>query len=107
MGSIQIINQDNLLFQPIKLGNIELKHRIALAPLTRFRATKKGHVPIDDLVVEHYRQRSSTPGTFLVTEATFIAAKAAGFDNVPGIWNKEQIEAWKKVGITYSIKRLN
>jgi len=68
-----------------------------MAPVTRYRATKKGHVPFDDLVVEHYRQRSSTPGTFIVAEATFIALQAAGQDNAPGIWNDEQIEAWKKV----------
>ena len=98
MGSIGVTNQDNLLFQPIRLGNVELKHRVAMAPLTRFRSTKKGHVPIDDIVVEYYRQRSSTPGTFLITEATFIAPQAGGCDHAPGIWNDEQIEAWKKVG---------
>lgn len=26
------------LFQPLKIGNVELSHRIVLAPLTRFRA---------------------------------------------------------------------
>ena len=98
MGSIGVSNQDNLLFHPIKLGNVELKHRVAMAPLTRFRSTTKGHVPIEDLVVEYYKQRSSTPGTFLVTEGVLISPKAGGYDSVPGLWNDEQVEAWKKVG---------
>ncbi|KAF7975567.1 hypothetical protein HWV62_9263 [Athelia sp. TMB] len=46
---------------------------------------------------EYYAQRGSVPGTMLVTEATFIAAKAGGIPNVPGIWNEDQIEGWKKV----------
>ncbi|ANB12936.1 Oye2p [Sugiyamaella lignohabitans] len=82
------------LFSPIKVGKSTLQHRIALAPLTRFRSPK--HVP-GDLVAEYYEQRASRPGTLLITEATFIAAKAGGIPNVPGIWSQEQIDAWKKV----------
>jgi NADPH2 dehydrogenase len=37
------------------------------------------------------------PGTLLITEATFIAPKAGGYDYVPGIYNDAQISAWKRV----------
>jgi NADPH2 dehydrogenase len=83
------------LFQPLKVGKVELQHRIIMAPLTRFRADD-AHVPLP-FVAEYYAQRASVPGTLLVTEATFIAPEAAGYGNVPGIWNKDQIVAWKKV----------
>ncbi|KAK7451304.1 hypothetical protein VKT23_012646 [Stygiomarasmius scandens] len=83
------------LFQPIKLGDVVLKHRVALAPLTRFRVDAK-HVPLP-IVKEMYAQRASTPGTLLITEATFIAARAGGYPNAPGIWSDEQIAAWKEV----------
>ncbi|KAJ6550180.1 hypothetical protein B0H19DRAFT_1074053 [Mycena capillaripes] len=63
------------LFEPIKVGNAALQHRIVLAPLTRFKADKE-HIPFLPLVVEYYAQRASKPGTLLVTEATFIAACA-------------------------------
>lgn len=72
-----------------------LKHRIALAPLTRLRANKD-HVH-GDLAVEYYSQRASVPGTLLFTEATYIAAKAGGWSNVPGIWSLDQIAGWKMV----------
>ncbi|TFK37222.1 NADH:flavin oxidoreductase/NADH oxidase [Crucibulum laeve] len=85
------------LFQPIKIGNITLQHRVVLAPLTRFRAAKKSHIHTVSLAKTYYSQRASTPGTLLITEATFIAARAGGYDNVPGIWSDEQIEAWKEV----------
>ena len=83
------------LFTPIKVGNCELAHRVAMAPLTRFRADK-AHVH-GDLAVEYYAQRGSTPGTLLVTEATFISPEAGGYDNVHGIWKDAQVAAWKKV----------
>ncbi|KAL5505018.1 hypothetical protein ACEPAH_7681 [Sanghuangporus vaninii] len=83
------------LFQPIKVGNLQLSHRVVLAPLTRFRADD-AHVPTD-IMTEYYAQRASVPGTLLITEATPVAAKAAGQPNTPGIWNDAQIEGWKKV----------
>jgi NADPH2 dehydrogenase len=66
-----------------------------MAPLTRFRADDN-HVPLP-FVAEYYAQRASVPGTLLITEATFIAPEASGYGNVPGIWNADQIAAWKKV----------
>lgn len=83
------------LLQPIQVGEMTLNHRIAMAPLTRVRASKD-HVH-GDLAIEYYSQRASVPGTLLVTEGTFIAAKAGGYDYVPGIYTKEQIDAWRKV----------
>jgi NADPH2 dehydrogenase len=47
-------------------------------------------------MVDYYAQRASTPGGLLITEATFIAPRAGGYDNVPGIWD-ECVEDWKKV----------
>ncbi|KZP26859.1 NADH:flavin oxidoreductase/NADH oxidase [Athelia psychrophila] len=83
------------LFEPIQVGNSSLLHRVVLAPLTRNRGTS-AHVP-GPTMPEYYAQRASVPGTLLVTEATFIAPQAGGYPNVPGIWNEEQIEGWKKV----------
>ncbi|KAF8812477.1 FMN-linked oxidoreductase [Phlegmacium glaucopus] len=85
------------LFQPIKIGKETLQHRIVLAPLTRYKASKKTHVPSNPLVKTYYSQRGSIAGTLLITEATFIDARAGGYDNVPGIWNREQINAWREV----------
>ena len=84
------------LFQPIKVGDLTLAHRVVLAPLTRFRHTKFGHAALPN-VKEYYAQRGSTPGTLLISEATFIAPQAGGYINAPGIWSDEQISKWKEV----------
>ncbi|KAL6298305.1 NADH:flavin oxidoreductase/NADH oxidase [Sparassis latifolia] len=83
------------LFQPIKVGDMTLAHRVVLAPLTRFRANAD-HVH-GDLAVEYYSQRASVTGTLLIAEGTVISANAGGFAHVPGIWNDAQIAAWKRV----------
>ncbi|EJD49447.1 NADPH dehydrogenase [Auricularia subglabra TFB-10046 SS5] len=84
-----------VLFTPVHVGATALEHRVALAPLTRYRADAD-HVH-SDIAVEYYAQRASTPGTLLISEATFIAARAGGYANVPGIWNDAQIVAWRKI----------
>ncbi|KAJ6617435.1 putative NADPH2 dehydrogenase chain OYE2 [Mycena sp. CBHHK59/15] len=83
------------LFQPIQVGDVELKHRVVFAPTTRFRADAN-HAPLPH-VAEYYEQRASTPGSLLISEATFIAPRAGGYKNAPGIWSVEQISAWKKI----------
>ena len=86
---------NSALFQPIKVGNDQLEHRVVLAPLTRFRSDEN-HVPTD-LQTEYYAQRA-TKGGLLISEATFINSRNAGaYPAAPGIYNQEQIDGWKKV----------
>ncbi|KAH7925249.1 FMN-linked oxidoreductase [Leucogyrophana mollusca] len=83
------------LFQPIQVGDIALRHRVVMAPLTRFRAYAD-HVP-GPYAATYYAQRASYPGSLLIAEATFITQQAGGFEHVPGIYTDSQIEGWKKV----------
>lgn len=86
---------ESRLFKPLKIGSIELKNRVAMAPLTRFRVSDD-HA-ILPFAAEYYGQRASVPGTLLITEATAITAQHGGYPNVPAIETQEQINAWKKV----------
>ena len=83
------------LADPLRIGNMQLKHRLIMAPLTRYRAND-AHVPLP-MVTEYYTQRASVPGTLLITEATFISQRASGYPNVPGIHTADQINQWKEV----------
>ncbi|KAH8669045.1 hypothetical protein BX600DRAFT_461135 [Xylariales sp. PMI_506] len=87
--------ENTKLFTPLKVGSTQLEHRVVMAPLTRFRATKE-HVPTD-VMAQYYAQRAVVPGTLLLSEATFITAKAGGYANIPGLWTEEQLAGWKKV----------
>ncbi|KAF8196866.1 hypothetical protein K438DRAFT_1585587 [Mycena galopus ATCC 62051] len=83
------------LFQPTQVGDMQLSHRVVFAPATRYRVDDT-HTPVP-LVAEYYGQRSTTPGSLLITEATLIAQKAGGAKNTPGVWSDAQISAWKAV----------
>jgi NADPH2 dehydrogenase len=83
------------LFSPIRVGNMDLQHRVVLSPLTRVRA-HANHVPTPQAPA-YYSQRGSTPGTLLVTEGTLISQNAGGLDNIPGIYTDSQVEEWKRV----------
>lgn len=87
--------EDTNLFKPIKLGDIELSHRVVLAPLTRLRSAAETFVPNVELATEYYSQRSKTPGTLVITEGILVSKFVSGFfDGVSGIWSDEQVEAW-------------
>lgn len=81
------------LFDTLKVGEIELKNRIVMAPLTRSRANDEGVQP--DFTVDYYTQRAS--GGLLITEATNVSPMAKGYVRTPGIYTPEQIESWRKV----------
>ncbi|KAJ4180113.1 hypothetical protein NW755_011962 [Fusarium falciforme] len=83
------------LFQPIRLGNMKLQHRIVMAPLTRFRADED-QVPLPQCL-EYYTQRASSPGTLIITEATSISPRHSAGPHAPGIWSQAQIEGWRKI----------
>src|SRR6266446_7024480 len=81
------------LFDPIRIGNIELDNRIIMAPMTRSRASDAGVQP--PFVADYYRQRASAG--LIITEATNISPMAKGYVRTPGIYTDEQIEAWRAV----------
>lgn len=81
------------LFTPIRLGDVELPNRIAMAPLTRSRAGA-GNVPTP-LVAEYYAQRA-TAG-LIITEATQVHPTGQGYTNTPGIHTAEQAAGWRTV----------
>lgn len=81
------------LYEPTRVGSIEVNNRIFLAPLTRNRS--KADFSPNDLAPEYYTQRAS--GGLLITEASQISPEAIGYINTPGIYNNTQIEGWKKV----------
>lgn len=81
------------LLEKFKMGSIELSSRMAMAPMTRCRATNEGVVGA--LTVTYYEQRA-TAG-LLISEGVNISEQAKGSPYTPGIFTTEQVEAWKKV----------
>jgi N-ethylmaleimide reductase len=84
--------QTNNTFSAHTLGSITLKNKIVMAPMTRSRAI--GNKP-NELIAKYYAQRSSAG--LIITEGTSPSPNGLGYARIPGIYNKEQVEAWKSV----------
>jgi N-ethylmaleimide reductase len=84
--------KENKLFTSKAVGSIDLKNRIVMSPMTRCRAF--GNLP-NDLMADYYYQRSDAG--LIVTEGTSPSPNGLGYARIPGIYNTEQVEGWKKI----------
>src|ERR1700758_3727941 len=82
----------SLLFSPTSLGNLVLKNRVVMAPMTRNRATD--NVP-NELMAEYYAQRASVG--LIITEGTSPSANGLGYARIPGLFSPEQVAGWRLV----------
>ncbi len=81
------------VLQPYTLGDLKLKNRVVMAPLTRSRSSTEGVPPA--YAADYYAQRANAG--LIVTEATNISPQGVGYAYTPGIWSDAQVEAWSKV----------
>jgi N-ethylmaleimide reductase len=80
------------LFKKYNLGNIELKNRLVMAPLTRSRA--ENNIP-NELMAKYYQQRASAG--LIISEGTSPSPNGLGYPRIPGAYSDAQIEGWRKI----------
>lgn len=81
------------LFQPGRIGRLDIPNRIVMAPMTRARASTDA-VPAG-MMVTYYEQRASAG--LIISEGTIISPEATGYIRVPGLFTPEQIASWRPV----------
>jgi N-ethylmaleimide reductase len=82
-----------LLFSPVTLGDLTLRNRVVMAPMTRDRAGP-GDVPTP-LMVEYYRQRAGAG--LIITEGAQPSAEGKGYWRTPGTHSDAQEAGWRQV----------
>ncbi len=82
------------LFQPAKLGALELSSRVVMAPLTRSRADHETDAPTA-MNARYYAQRASAG--LIISEASQITPQGKGYPWTPGIYSERQVAGWKLV----------
>ncbi|CAN7057607.1 unnamed protein product [Brassica oleracea var. botrytis] len=92
-GTSSATNQTIPLLTPFSMRNFNLSHRIVMPAMARMRSY--GNVPQPHAAM--YYSKRATPGGFLISEATGVSETAMAYHDMPGIWKKEQIEAWKPI----------
>lgn len=81
------------LLSSYRLGDLDLKNRLVMAPMTRSRAVD-GNVP-NPLAPTYYAQRASAG--LIISEATQISPQGVGYIRTPGIHSPEQVAGWRRV----------
>jgi len=85
----------NPLFTPFAIKQLKLANRIVMAPMTR--SFSPGGVPGPD-VAAYYRRRAEGGVGLIITEGTYPAHRAAGFDSrVPRLYGDEALAGWREV----------
>jgi len=80
------------LLEATKVGSTALLNHMVMAPMTRCRAI--GNIP-NDLMATYYEQRSGAG--LIITEGTAPSPNGLGYARIPGIFNSQQTEGWRKV----------
>ena len=78
------------LLTPVRLGALELKNRVVMAPLTRCRTDNPGYVPTE-MMARYYAQRAGAG--LIVSEGTIVSPQARGYPFTPGIWSADRSPA--------------
>lgn len=81
------------LLSPLNTGATTFKNKVVMAPLTRSRSTQD-HIPTA-IMATYYGERAGAG--LIITEGTAPSPNGVGYPRIPGIYNPDQIEAWKPV----------
>jgi 2,4-dienoyl-CoA reductase-like NADH-dependent reductase (Old Yellow Enzyme family) len=84
------------VLSPYRLGGLDLRNRLAVAPMTRVSATPDG-VPTPQMA-RYYRRFAEGRFGLVITEGTYTdTAWSQGYLNQPGIVTGEQRRRWAEV----------
>lgn len=84
------------LFSPVQLGNLKLKNRIALAPMTRVSAAEDGSVT--ERMIRYYLRFVQGGFGLIITEGTYIdESHSQGYLYQPGLTSREHIKSWRRL----------
>jgi N-ethylmaleimide reductase len=83
------------LFTPVKVGQMNLRHRIVFPAMSRLRAHWPTNVP-SDLMHEYYTQRA-TDGGLMIAESNAVSQQGRAYHTGPGLYTDDQAQGWKRV----------
>ncbi|MER6969928.1 bifunctional salicylyl-CoA 5-hydroxylase/oxidoreductase [Nocardioides sp. NPDC000445] len=82
------------MFQPIRIGELELKNRVVLSPMDMYSATDG--VP-DEFHLVHLGSKALGGAGLVMSEMTCVSPEGRITLGCPGIWTDEQRDAWRAV----------
>jgi len=92
------IQAESRLFEPARVGGLDLPNRLVMAPMTRTRAAADG-VP-QPVMATYYAQRASAG--LIIAEATTPNAVGQTYPDIPGIHRSVHVAGWR--GVTDAVR---
>jgi len=90
-----IQSDTSVLFEPVRIGGLELKNRIVMAPMTRYFSPNG--IPGPD-VAEYYRRRAEADVGLIVSEGVAIDRRGAkNRGTVPDFHGEAPLSGWQRV----------
>lgn len=85
----------NALFQPIKIGSMEVKNRLVVPPMgTNFANDDSS---ISDRFIAYHRENAIGGYGLITIEVTAVSPTGKAIIRQPGLWCDEQIEGYRKL----------
>ncbi|MCH1866541.1 bifunctional salicylyl-CoA 5-hydroxylase/oxidoreductase [Nocardioides sp. CFH 31398] len=82
------------MFQPGRIGPLELRNRVILSPMDMYVATDG--VP-DEFHLVHLGSKALGGAGLVMTEMTCVSPEGRITPGCPGLWTDEQRDAWRRV----------
>ncbi|MBF4161425.1 bifunctional salicylyl-CoA 5-hydroxylase/oxidoreductase [Nocardioides acrostichi] len=82
------------MFQPVRIGDLELKNRVVLSPMDMYSAVDG--VPGEFHLV-HLGGKALGGAGLVMTEMTCVSPEGRITPGCPGLWTDEQRDAWRRV----------
>lgn len=83
------------LFSPFSVGDLSLRNRVVMAPMTRGQSPQNIPGPP---VARYYRRRAEGGAGLIITECTFVDHPVAnGFEDAPAFHGDAALDGWRHV----------
>jgi len=90
------VNTTHPALKPQRIGAIDLKNRLAVAPMTRVSASRDG-TPTDEMS-QYYRDFARGGFGVVITEGTYTdTTHSQGYLNQPGLATDAHVEGWRQI----------
>ncbi|MFC1822410.1 FAD-dependent oxidoreductase [Thermodesulfobacteriota bacterium] len=83
------------LFSPVKIGKMELKNRIIMAPMLARLAKNDGTVT--EKMIDYFEARAAGGAAMITVDASRVNERSRFYPNTLGLFDDSQIPGWKKL----------
>ncbi|MDT3425872.1 2,4-dienoyl-CoA reductase-like NADH-dependent reductase (Old Yellow Enzyme family)/thioredoxin reductase [Paenibacillus forsythiae] len=83
------------IFEPGKIGNLEIKNRLIVPPMLTEYAAEDGR--LTERYIRYYEEKAKGGWGLIIAEDNAVEPRGAGFKNIAGLWSDELMQEHKEL----------